>query len=416
MLSIIIPAYNQHDTTYDCIQIIRETTGVECEIILIDNGSTPPIQPQFTGFIITKLIRNETNLGFPAAINQGIRAATGDIICLLNNDVAVTPGWAEKLIDGLEQYDIVGPCTNYVAGLQKAEAEPYQTKDGLFQSAKDWSDTFQDATQEVNFVIGFCMAFKKSLYDELGDFDESLWPCSGEEIDFCFRTREAGRKIGIVLGCYVHHEGSQTFKDMEDAGQVEYESLCRRNDAHLAKKWGADFWTKQVVEFEPGDNIRLNLGCGRFKMAGFVNVDQYESVNPDLLCDATALPYKIGTVDEIYCGHMLEHMDYHEGQAALKYWHCLLKSGGKITVTVPDIDVLMKQYLINPTPEKLIEMNEVYIYSYFQQSIHKYCYSEALLRQALSDAGFVYLKRLPQDHKYFIDPVNWQVGVEAVKP
>jgi len=250
-ISVVIPIFNQHEFSQIAIQSVLENT-TDFELVIIDNGSDPPFKPPFSGFIETRLIRNDENLGFPKAVNQGIRAAKGDVIVLLNNDVIVAPGWSEKLIDGLNEFSIVGPVTNYAAGIQGVQPETYTSTEGLYDAAAKWSETYGDAIQEVNFVIGFCMAFQKSLFDEIGPFDESLWPCSGEEIDFCLKARAAGHKIGVVFGCYVHHEGSQTFKNMQDAGQLQYEEVCKRNDIHLAQKWGRDFWTKQIVE-DPED-------------------------------------------------------------------------------------------------------------------------------------------------------------------
>ncbi len=252
MISIIIPVYNQHDMTYECIQRIREHT-TNCEIIIVDNGSNPPAKIPFTGFIECKVIRNKKNEGFPVAVNQGIKASSGEVIILLNNDALVTPGWARRLTDRLNPFrnswdgvyngfDIVGPVTNYVAGVQRVNIDPYNNVDELDQSAIAWAKEVEDGVMDVNFIIGFCMAFTRALYDKIGPFDESLWPCSGEEIDFCLRARQAGYSVGVIAGCYVHHEGSQTFKTMD----VDYEALCKRNDAHLAETWGEGFWLKQL--------------------------------------------------------------------------------------------------------------------------------------------------------------------------
>jgi acetyltransferase-like isoleucine patch superfamily enzyme len=246
MISIVIPVFNQHDMTQECLTAVLENTQ-GCEIILIDNGSNPPIKPPFSGFTEIKVIRNEENLGFPKAVNQGIREAKGDIIILLNNDVIVTPGWAYKLADKLNDVSIIAPMTNYCAGMQKITLPVYENIEGLNKEASYLEKEREGEVEEVNFVIGFCMAFKKPLFDELGEFDESLWPCSGEEIDFCLRAREKGYKVGIALDTYVHHEGSKTFGDMEKAGQLKYDEICKRNDKHLAEKWGADFWQQQSI-------------------------------------------------------------------------------------------------------------------------------------------------------------------------
>lgn len=410
MISIIIPIYNQHDMTRECIQAVMENT-TDYELILVDNGSEPPFEPQFTGFNECRVIRNEKNIGFPAAINQGIRDAKGEIIVLLNNDVIVTPLALNRLDDWVETFDIVGPLTNYCAGLQRVELPVYQNRDELDYEANDLFESNEGEGTETNWIIGFCMAFEKSLYDELGEFDESLWPCSGEEIDFCLRAKKAGYKVGIALDIYVHHEGSLTFKDLQSAGVADYEKICERNNRHLAERWGNNFWANQAI-FE---NVRLNLGCGSYHLKGFINVDQFANVQPDLVANALDLPYDPETVDEIYCGHMLEHLTLKDGIKALKYWHGLLKPGGAIRVTVPDFDYLAAEHLKHPTTESIVELNDLYIFSYVQESPHKYCYNEALLKEALKDAGFKNLERLPVDHEYFVDPVPWQVGYKGEK-
>ena len=238
MISIIIPAYNQHEITQECVRAIIDHTK-DYEIILVDNGSKPPIAGAN--------IRNEKNLGFPAAVNQGIRAGfADDIIILLNNDVIVTPGWADYLKIHLEQYAIVSPLTNYCAGLQRVTLPLYENREELDRVACENAVANKLQTREVNWIIGFCMAFRKSLWEELGEFDESLWPCSGEEIDFCLRARKSGHKIGIARDVYVHHAGSQTFRDLQTAGEIEYNKIVDRNNAHLAQKWG-ESWVRQAA-------------------------------------------------------------------------------------------------------------------------------------------------------------------------
>ena len=421
MISIIVPVYNRQEMSYECISAVMENTEPGTyEIIVVDNGSDPEFKPPFSGFNELKVIKNSSNLGFPVAVNRGIREAAGDIIILLNNDVTVVPSWAEHLIYHLNEYAIVSSITNYAAGIQNVIVESYNNINELYEVAEAIYDEHEGESENVNFVIGFVLAFKKSLYDEIGEFDESLWPCSGEEINFCFEAVKAGYKVGVACDVYVHHEGSQTFGDMIDAGQIDdYAKLCERNDKHLAKKWGDDFWNNQLrynkTRILGEDAIRLNLGCGNFPMKGFVNVDQIEEVKPDLLADATDLPYDPDTVDEIYCGHMLEHLTWDEGQGTLKHWLSILKRGGEIRIVVPDFDVLAKKYIDNPTTIAMKYMNDYFIYSYVQDSPHKYFYSGGLLQEAMEMAGFKKVVRLPVDHPYFFENVGWQVGFVGVK-
>ena len=153
MISIIIPVLDQYEMTVQCIQTLWEHTS-DFELVIVDNGSNPPFKPPFSGFNEISVIRNEENRGFPAAVNQGVKAARGDIIILLNNDVFVTPGWAEKLLSALNGFDIVGPVTNYCAGMQKVQIDEYQNLNELYESAETLAHYFGDSVTPVNFVIG----------------------------------------------------------------------------------------------------------------------------------------------------------------------------------------------------------------------------------------------------------------------
>lgn len=402
MISIIIPTYNNHEWTRECVEAVRENTQ-DYEIVIVDNGSTPPIEGA--------AVRFEANLGFPIAVNHGIRVSKGDVICLLNNDVIVTPGWANRLLAALEKYDIAGPMCNYVAGKQVTSTPIYYDKQGLYERARAFNEQRKGMELEVNWIIGFCFMFRKSLYDAIGGFDESLWPCSGEEIDFCLRARSKGYRVGIVQDIYMHHEGSVTFRELDE----DYNAIVERNDKHLASKWGDDFWQKQLLPLTNGKGVRLNVGCGAFKMDGFINIDKSNYYQPDLEADALDLPYDPGTVDEIYAGHLLEHLPFTDGLKALHYWHSLLKEGGLMSVVTPDITYLMKQYLKAPSPTALRDLNDTYIYSEGQHSPHRYAYDEASLRDIMEEVGFINLERMPVHHPYYTHKVVWQTGIQGRK-
>ena len=104
MLSIIIPIYNALDYAELCVNSIIENTSGQYEIIIVDNNSTPPV-PEGN----YRLIRNEENLGYPKAINQGVKEATGEYHCLMNSDVVVTPFWNELLIASLSVLENINP-------------------------------------------------------------------------------------------------------------------------------------------------------------------------------------------------------------------------------------------------------------------------------------------------------------------
>lgn len=367
MLSIIIPVLNQEEMSRECIQTVLENTEGEYEIIVIDNGSEQPFKTPFTGFHDIKIIRNEENKGFPVAVNQGLREAKGEKIILLNNDVTVPPKALNRLADWLEEFDIVGPITNYSAGMQMQEIGAYQDTESFFNEAEMHYEASKGEIEEVNFIIGFCMGLKKSVWEDIGDFDESLWPCSGEEIDFCFRAREKNYKIGIAHDVYVHHEGSVTFKDLEEEKKVNYDEITKRNDEHIAEKWGKDFWKYQSVDttdsFAVKEGLNLNLGCGTAKLEGYVNIDYREDLEPDLVCDVIkGLPYEDSSVDLVRAHDFLEHIPIGKTIDVMNEIWRVLKPGGIFRSLTPDAEYGQGAYQ-DPTHVSFWVENSWYYYT-----------------------------------------------------
>ena len=103
LASIIVPTWNQLEFTRQCIAALRRFTRPPWELIVIDNGSTDGTAAYLGGVqeaaaVPVTVISNTANRGFPAAINQGLQAARGDYLVLLNNDVVVTDAWLEQMV------------------------------------------------------------------------------------------------------------------------------------------------------------------------------------------------------------------------------------------------------------------------------------------------------------------------------
>ncbi|HKI18175.1 MAG TPA: glycosyltransferase, partial [Isosphaeraceae bacterium] len=103
LASIIVPCFNQREFTHLCLQGLFRYTRAPWELIVVDNGSTDDTAAYLAGVrdatsVQVTVVANATNLGFPAAINQGLQLACGEYLVLLNNDVVVTDGWLDQLI------------------------------------------------------------------------------------------------------------------------------------------------------------------------------------------------------------------------------------------------------------------------------------------------------------------------------
>jgi len=97
---------------------------------------------------------------------------------------------------------------------------------------------------------------------------------------------------------------------------------------------GNDEDARKVIQTQ--ERLRLDLGCDRMQIAGFVGVDFNPDVHPDVVADVQELPFTDNSADEIYASHVLEHLPY--GNTALQEWLRVLKPGGMLTVVVPDIN------------------------------------------------------------------------------
>ena len=102
MASIILPCCNQRQLTQLCLGMFRHTRR-PWELIALDNGSTDDTAGYLAGVqdlspVPVTVITNSSNKSFPAAINQGLKAAQGGFLVLLDNHAVVTDGWLDQLI------------------------------------------------------------------------------------------------------------------------------------------------------------------------------------------------------------------------------------------------------------------------------------------------------------------------------
>jgi len=110
LVSLVIPVYNQLHYTKQCLDSIRRSTPPRYEIIVVDNGSLDGTR-EYLASQDARVITNAVNLGCAKAWNQGVLASRGQIIGILNNDIVVTPGWLENLIQFMDRtgHGIVSP-------------------------------------------------------------------------------------------------------------------------------------------------------------------------------------------------------------------------------------------------------------------------------------------------------------------
>jgi len=155
--------------------------------------------------------------------------------------------------------------------------------------------------------------------------------------------------------------------------------------------------------------MKLNLGCEKFKLAGFVNIDKDENMKPDIVADALYLPYEDNSIDEIYAGHLLEHFSHTEN--VLKEWRRVLKEGGRITITVPDIEKALNMY--KEERLTLTWLNDV-VFGDTNRALQNH--HQVFTKDILLDYMKIFKEMsLLEDSPYLLARVEWQTIITAIK-
>ncbi|AFH50273.1 Glycosyltransferase [Ignavibacterium album JCM 16511] len=270
-VSFIVIAHNQVEYTKKCIDSLKEKVKTSYEVILIDNASTDATESTFSkGYDFIKYFHNKINLGFPAGVNQGIRAALGDYILILNNDTILTDNLIERLIEVAEsdpQIGIVGPISNEVSGLQKDENAKYNSIEEMHKYAAEVREKNKGQILHFPRVAFLCTLIKREVIDKIGGLDERFSPGNYEDDDFCLRAQLAGYKTVIAKDVFIHHYGSKSFKAY---GEKAYAERLMKNQKTFVKKWGTtpdEIWlrNKQIKPHQIFYPIDKNLFLQHFR-------------------------------------------------------------------------------------------------------------------------------------------------------
>lgn len=209
LVSIVILNWNGRKLLKNCLTSIKENTSYpNYEIIVVDNGSTDGSQTFIKeSYPNINLIENKKNLGFSKANNQGIIAAGGDFIFLLNNDTQVTKNWLTNLIEVAESDSKIGivGCKMIFPNGEVQHAGGYITNAGIGRHYSNGEEG------EVEYVTGASMLIKREVIDKIGLLDEKFTPIYFEDTDLCFRARKAGFKVVYTpKSSIMHYEAATT--------------------------------------------------------------------------------------------------------------------------------------------------------------------------------------------------------------
>ena len=245
-VSIIIPTRDAPEILGRCLKTIFEKTSYpDFEVVVMDNDTADPAALALMEQHPVRRIPFPGRFNFSRASNDGAAAATGELLLFLNNDTEiVSEDWLQHLAYYAEQADVgaAGALLLYEnrtvqhAGIalgMRGTAD--HTMRGFASDVDGYAGSLACA-REVSAVTGACLMMRKSLFLEIGGFNEHFFTAY-QDVDLCLRLRERGLRIIYTPGAVVvHHESvsRKSYYDMVDRMLLldRWEPVIERGDPY----------------------------------------------------------------------------------------------------------------------------------------------------------------------------------------
>ena len=227
--SVVIVNWNAGGALRSCLDALFASEGwAPHQVILVDNASTDGSQaPLASVHPAVEIIQNSANVGFARAANQGLRAARGQFVVLLNPDVILMPSAVRRLLDFLAAHPdaaVAGPRLLDPDGTVQGSARRDPSAwTGLFGRSAPLTRLFPDnpvsqrelpalsvaghAPLPVDWLSGACLVARRTAWEQVGLLDERFF-LFWEDADWCLRFRQAGWGVYYVpAACATHFVG-----------------------------------------------------------------------------------------------------------------------------------------------------------------------------------------------------------------
>jgi GT2 family glycosyltransferase len=224
--SFIIVSWNAQAYLRQCLDSIKtESKGLDVEVIVVDNassdGSPEMVQAEYPWVV---LIRNDANVGFARANNQGIAISSATYLCLVNSDVVIQPGCLVEMKDFLDtnpQIGLAGPKVLNSDGTLQSSCRDTPTLrsvlfralalDTIFPRSSRFGAYFMtnwehDDVRVVGILSGCCWFARRQAVEEVGGLNEEFF-MYGEDMDWCLRFSRRGWPVVFNPAATITHYG-----------------------------------------------------------------------------------------------------------------------------------------------------------------------------------------------------------------
>ncbi|MBC8472002.1 MAG: glycosyltransferase family 2 protein [Planctomycetes bacterium] len=225
-LSIIIVSWNVREYLLKCVRSIEENEpSCPFEVIIVDNASTDgtvdAIKKEFSQVVV---VENKENRGFAAANNQAVELSQGEYVFLLNPDTILHPKSLDILVKFMDSNEDVGACGPKLLNVDGSNQDSVRCFPsfrgalhrhtafkllGIFKGQyKKWVmyDFKYNYQKDVDQVMGAAMMIRKSVTEQVGVMDERFFMYY-EEVDLCYRIKQAGWRIVYIPQAFITHIG-----------------------------------------------------------------------------------------------------------------------------------------------------------------------------------------------------------------
>jgi GT2 family glycosyltransferase len=237
LISVVVVNWNRKELLRACLASLQRQRDVSFETIVVDNGSNDGSAEMAEREFGALVIRNHDNRGFCAANNQGIAAAKGELIALLNNDAEAEPEWLAALASACGSRPEIGMVASKVlvwedpARIDKVGHLIFPDGQNRGRGSGALDKGQYDREEEVLWPDGCAAMYRKRMLDEIGGFDEDFF-AYGDDAELGLRARIAGWQCVYTPRAVVrHHRGSTLGKG--SGGRLK---LIERNRVLLAVK------------------------------------------------------------------------------------------------------------------------------------------------------------------------------------
>lgn len=250
MISVVIPSFNKLYYTSRCLTSLLQTTDVEFEFVIVDNGSTDGSAEFLLDFrrqaaaqqTPVTLILNDRNVGACTARNQAIALCRGTEIAFLDNDIVLRDrGWLARMRErlyadartALVTPKLLFPFPPFAIEHTEIGISPGGTV-GYIGRGADRSDPRFTVVREIQCSASACVLVKRAVLDEVGYFDEIFNPVQFEDNDLFYRMKSKGYRLIYEPSVEMYHFENVT---TDNSPQINFKYQTIKNGMEFKRRW-----------------------------------------------------------------------------------------------------------------------------------------------------------------------------------